>query len=815
MTTKTSRTMFNPTDRITRALLRRLDRKANQDAYTRAEALGLLTRSHVKAVGSEPVLIWGLPDTLPVVLTGRANIDCRIVERFLACHPAPAQDPFADLSMDEDDSEGQTIGHTFGGRPVRAKKSAFLEDHGQAEPTWEVGAVGDGATPKTTSDASEAESAITEGSKPVSEHRETSAAPVSRSSNAALVEAALGVRMASPRTNGPVAAKAWASDDPDNKDMLGRAYLLQLIRSCRARPSVPDAAVALLLARVVGESMLDLTTLLEILRRPAPVIVIRVPVAEFEERFGRMLEKGLVVPFQVNMLDAFGDRALGGRYRDNASDPHRVTTMSGKTLGNMSAQYIREALAKTSLQKELPLLVADETGATDFPKRLLAGADLVLETGGIDRTFLAELFHVCLGFAPKASLSAMEAHSFRPRRLGLDDLALAMRPGRSLEKILAVLAALSIADETDDDDQDDGRPRHKIRNKPREKRGSLIRRDKTSPFELTQPQRPPSEQGMTEKNSGRDGGDGKAGGNGKEGSASGLSDPAGKPSSHRYLSVETLSGYGIARDWALDLKEDLDLWRQGGLTWSEMSTKLLLSGRPGTGKTTFAKALCNSLQIPMLATSLSSMLEPGYLGDVLKAMSTAFETAREHAPSILFMDEIDNIGKRSAGSDKNADYWNSLINRMLELLDGVGRTEGIIVVAATNHPNRIDPALLRSGRLETSIEIPPPDTEALAGILIHHLGCDLATVIATRPVEVAVSGARSDDRRATVVRQHGPGNSGLVEMAETRETSKSRGKKPGQRCRAGSGEGRGLIANDSSSAASAKHEPSGPKGDRA
>ncbi len=206
-----------------------------------------------------------------------------------------------------------------------------------------------------------------------------------------------------------------------------------------------------------------------------------------------------------------------------------------------------------------------------------------------------------------------------------------------------------------------------------------------------------------------------------------------KPSTTKYLSVETLSGYGQARNWALDLKADLSLWRQGSLAWSEMSTKLLLSGPPGTGKTTFARAVCNTLHVPLLATSLATMLEPGYLGDVLKAMTSAFETASDHAPAILFIDEFENIGKRSAGGDKNAEYWNSVVNRMLELLDGATRTEGVIVVAATNFADRIDGALLRSGRLETRIDIPLPDTTALAGILEHHLGSDLAAVIGTRP----------------------------------------------------------------------------------
>ncbi len=488
---------------------------------------------------------------------------------------------------------------------------------------------------------------------------------------------------------------------------LKRDYVLLLIRACRAKPHVADAAVALLIARAVGETEPDLGSLLDVLRRPAPVIVMQTTVAEYEQRVGKMLERGLIMPFALSLVDAFGDRALGGRYRDQESDPHRVMTMSGKGLRDMSAQAIRDALAKASLHKTMPLIIADENASAEFPLRLLAAADLALQTGGIDRTLLAELLHVCLGVPPKTSLTTMETRDFQPGALGLDDLALALRPGRSVEEILAVLTALTAATEAEKDDEDEesseGRGRsRKLKPRGRERLGRLTRSKGDGASDLTMPEPLPSD---AEQNT----------------------------STTKYLSVETLSGYGQARVWALDLKADLALWRQGNLAWSDMSTKLLLSGPPGTGKTTFARALCNTLQVPMLAKSLATMLEPGYLGDVLKAMTSAFETACDHAPAILFVDEFENIGKRSAGGDKNAEYWNSVVNRMLELLDGATRTEGVIVVAATNFADRIDGALLRSGRLETRIDIPLPDTTALAGILEHHLGSDLTTVIGTQP----------------------------------------------------------------------------------
>ncbi len=630
-----NKTEINTADRITRCLLRRLERRAIHDVYERAEARGLLERKRVPSPAAGEVTAWQIPQRLPIELTGNFRADGFAIERALA-RPVPTDpDPMADMSMDED----LTIGHTVDGTTVHlaSATSSPLEN----------------STTKEDRDASER------------------------------------------------GASVFAGTD------LKRDYVLLLIRACRAKPHVADAAVALLIARAIGETVPHLGSLLDVLRRPAPVIVLQTKVAECEQRVGKMLEKGLIVPFALSLVDAFGDRALGGRYRDQESDPHRVMTMSGKALRDMSAQAIRDALSKAALHKTTPLFIADENASAEFPRRLLAAADLVLQTGGIDRTLLAELLQVCLGIPPKTSLMAMEIRDFQPGALGLDDLALALRSGRSVEEILTVLTALTVAAEAEKEDEDEesgegsGRSR-KLKPRGRERLGRLIRSKRTGASDLTMPEPLPSDAEQT-------------------------------PSTTKYLSLETLSGYGQARAWALDLKADLSLWRQGSLAWSEMSTKLLLSGPPGTGKTTFARALCNTLQVPMLATSLATMLEPGYLGDVLKSMTSAFETACDHAPAILFIDEFENIGKRSSGGDRNAEYWNSVVNRMLELLDGANRTEGVIVVAATNFADRIDAALLRSGRLETRIDIPLPNATALAGILEHHLGADLAMVIGTRP----------------------------------------------------------------------------------
>lgn len=96
-----------------------------------------------------------------------------------------------------------------------------------------------------------------------------------------------------------------------------------------------------------------------------------------------------------------------------------------------------------------------------------------------------------------------------------------------------------------------------------------------------------------------------------------------------------------------------------------MSAKLLLSGPSGTGKTTFAQALCNSLQVPLVVTSVSTWLQGGHLNDVIEKMAKTFVEARAMAPSILFTDEIDGIGKRQPAEREYADYRNAIVNKAL------------------------------------------------------------------------------------------------------------------------------------------------------
>ncbi|MFJ6326117.1 MULTISPECIES: AAA family ATPase [unclassified Rhizobium] len=174
--------------------------------------------------------------------------------------------------------------------------------------------------------------------------------------------------------------------------------------------------------------------------------------------------------------------------------------------------------------------------------------------------------------------------------------------------------------------------------------------------------------------------------------------------------LENLVGYGDAKVWGLSLAKDIRDWTEGRLSWSDIDRGLLLSGPPGTGKTMFAAALATSCGAHLVATSAARWQSAGYLSDTLTAMRRSFDEAISNKPSILFLDELDAIGDRARlGSDGHELYWTQCINLLLELMDGHTKLEGVVVVGATNHPEAIDAALLRPGRLDRHLRIGLPD----------------------------------------------------------------------------------------------------------
>lgn len=187
------------------------------------------------------------------------------------------------------------------------------------------------------------------------------------------------------------------------------------------------------------------------------------------------------------------------------------------------------------------------------------------------------------------------------------------------------------------------------------------------------------------------------------------------------LTIDQLPGLGAAADWGHELARDLSDWAEGGIGWSEVDRGVLLYGPPGTGKTTFARALGGTCGVPVIYASLARWQSRGHLGDLLRAMRRDFDEARQAAPSILFIDEVDAVGDRSRAEERNRQYHIEVVNGLLECLDGAEAREGVVVVGACNDPSRIDPAVLRAGRLDRIIPIPLPDGPARLGILLHHL----------------------------------------------------------------------------------------------
>jgi hypothetical protein len=192
--------------------------------------------------------------------------------------------------------------------------------------------------------------------------------------------------------------------------------------------------------------------------------------------------------------------------------------------------------------------------------------------------------------------------------------------------------------------------------------------------------------------------------------------------------LDKLAGYGEAKAWGLALADGIAAWRRREIAWSALSAAVLC-GPPGTGKTLFARSLAKTLGVPIVATSVGGWFATtsGHLDSMTRAAQAAWDSARALAPAILFIDELDSIPDRRTLSDRNRDWWTPLVNFILTLFDGAQTSrEGIILLGATNNPDRLDPALVRPGRFDRLIAVPPPGVDGLTGILRYHLGDDLA-----------------------------------------------------------------------------------------
>ncbi|MCA2486328.1 MULTISPECIES: ATP-dependent metallopeptidase FtsH/Yme1/Tma family protein, partial [Vibrio] len=153
----------------------------------------------------------------------------------------------------------------------------------------------------------------------------------------------------------------------------------------------------------------------------------------------------------------------------------------------------------------------------------------------------------------------------------------------------------------------------------------------------------------------------------------------------------------------------------------KIPTGVLMVGPPGTGKTLLAKAIAGEAKVPFFTISGSDFVEM-FVGVGASRVRDMFEQAKKAAPCIIFIDEIDAVGRqRGAGVGGGHDEREQTLNQMLVEMDGFEGNEGIIVIAATNRPDVLDPALLRPGRFDRQVVVGLPDVRGREQILKVHM----------------------------------------------------------------------------------------------
>src|SRR6266851_4062092 len=147
---------------------------------------------------------------------------------------------------------------------------------------------------------------------------------------------------------------------------------------------------------------------------------------------------------------------------------------------------------------------------------------------------------------------------------------------------------------------------------------------------------------------------------------------------------------------------------------------VLMAGPPGTGKTPLARAVAGEAHVPFLSVSGSSFVEM-FVGVGAARVRDLFEQARALAPAIVFVDEIDSLGtRRDHGGYVGSDEHEQTLNQLLAEMDGFDQSGGVVVLAATNRPDALDPALRRPGRFDREVSVPLPDRAERRDILASH-----------------------------------------------------------------------------------------------
>ena len=225
----------------------------------------------------------------------------------------------------------------------------------------------------------------------------------------------------------------------------------------------------------------------------------------------------------------------------------------------------------------------------------------------------------------------------------------------------------------------------------------------------------------------------------------------GKANAKIYVEAQTGKTFGdvAGQDEAKEaLLEIVDFLHNPG-RYAEIGAKLpkgaLLVGPPGTGKTLMAKAVAGEANVPFFSISGSAFVEM-FVGMGAAKVRDLFSQAEQKAPCIVFIDEIDTIGKKRDNGLGSNDEREQTLNQLLTEMDGFDARKGVVILAATNRPDSLDPALLRPGRFDRRIHVELPDLKGRTDILkVHARGVKISEAVDFEAIARATSGASGAD----------------------------------------------------------------------
>ncbi len=203
----------------------------------------------------------------------------------------------------------------------------------------------------------------------------------------------------------------------------------------------------------------------------------------------------------------------------------------------------------------------------------------------------------------------------------------------------------------------------------------------------------------------------------------------------RTAAPETADGPGLAdfplpqevREPLEQMVTDLLAWQAGEIAWKDVTRGVLLSGPPGSGKTEVPRLIARSAGINVISGSIADWSSEGSRGsEVIKAMRECFARAAALAPAILFIDELDAVGDRDRVGDNNRAWTEYVVTGLLAAMDGYEGHEGVVIMGATNHPDRIDKAIRRPGRFDRVLHLGYPTHDLIPAAIRWQAWPDLA-----------------------------------------------------------------------------------------